>query len=376
MNLTIYSKFLNIHQVAVADELYSILGENFHFVATTSPRKEELKGASDCSSRCYCVRPYENAREYQRAMQLAVDSDVCVFGGFSMEYAISRAKNNPSGLSFEMGERWLKQGLKNMLSPNFCEWWLSYMRFFRNANFYKLCASAFASKDDGLLGIYKQRHFKWGYFVPSSLIVRSKRTHSSQPKIMWCARFIDWKHPEFAVNLAYRLVSSGYKCHFDMYGDGPLRSMMEQKVIRLGISDSVVFHGNVPNEQIHAAMRECDIFLFTSDRQEGWGVVANEAMSNGAVVVGSDEIGAMPYLVTNGVTGMSFKTCDLDSLYESVKFLLDNPEEREQISKAGRESMVRLWSPANAAKSLLQLIDDINEGRETSIKEGPCSIAL
>jgi glycosyltransferase involved in cell wall biosynthesis len=375
MRLTFYSKFLNIHQVAVADELYSLLGENFHFVATTSPRKEELKGASDCSSRCYCVSPYENAREYQRAMQLAVDSDVCVFGGFSMEYAIYRAKKNPSGLSFEMCERWLKQNWKNVLSPNLCRWWLNYMCYFRKANFYKLCASAFAAKDDGLLGAYKQRHYKWGYFVQPSSGKSLRPINIPSIKLMWCARFIDWKHPELAIDLAYRLVSSGYKCHLDMYGDGPLCSEIEHQVIRLGMSDTVIFHGNVPNEKIHAAMRECDIFLFTSDRQEGWGVVANEAMSNGAVVVGSDEIGAMPYLVTNGVTGMSFKSCCIDSLYESVKFLLDNPENRKQIAEAGRQTMMELWSPEHAAKSLLQLINDLNAGKETSIKEGPCSKA-
>ena len=72
---------------------------------------------------------------------------------------------------------------------------------------------------------------------------------------------------------------------------------------------------------------------------------------------------------------MIFRSCDLDSLYEQVKYLLDNPDVRKQISKAGRESMVKLWSPQNAAKSLLQLIKDIQAGCETSITEGPCSKA-
>lgn len=374
MRLTFYSKYLNIHQVAIADEFHSLLGDDFHFVATVSPNVNELKGGGDNSSRSYCVRPYESVSEYQRAMQFAVDSDVCVFGGFSMEYAIYRAKMNPKGLSFEMGERWLKQGLKNMLSPNFCKWWFSYMRYFRKANFHKLCASAFAAKDDVLLGAYKHRHYKWGYFVPIHSNSISRPINTSI-RIMWCARFIDWKHPELAVDLAYILVSSGYKFHLDMYGDGPLRPAMEQKVLRLGMSDSVIFHGKVPNVQINEAMSECDIFLFTSDRQEGWGVVANEAMSNGAVVVGSDEIGAIPYLLSNGVTGMTFKSCDIDSLSENVRRLLDNPMDRKRIAEAGRQSIMELWNPEHAAKSLLQLIEDLKAGNGTSIKEGPCSKA-
>ena len=89
-----------------------------------------------------------------------------------------------------------------------------------------------------------------------------------------------------------------------MYGDGPLREKMEQLVNELGLRDYVHFMGNVPNEIIHQTMRETHIFLFTSDREEGWGAVANEAMSEGCLLIGADEIGAVPYLVKDGENGV------------------------------------------------------------------------
>ena len=131
----------------------------------------------------------------------------------------------------------------------------------------------------------------------------------------------------------------------------------------------------MPNAEVLQQMRQHDIFLFTSDKNEGWGAVANESMANGCCLVGSDAIGSVPYLVTDGATGMIFKSCDLDSLYEKVKYLLDNPEERQRMSKAGHQRMVELWSPENAAKSLLQLIEDLQNGRPSSILQGPCSKA-
>ena len=131
----------------------------------------------------------------------------------------------------------------------------------------------------------------------------------------------------------------------------------------------------MPNAEVLQQMRQHDIFLFTSDKNEGWGAVANESMANGCCLVGSDAIGSVPYLVTDGATGMIFKSCDLDSLYEKVKYLLDNPEERQRMSKAGHQRMVELWSPENDAKSLLQLIDDLQNGRPSSILQGPCSKA-
>lgn len=379
MKLTIYSKFLNIHQVAVSDELYSLLGENFHFVATTSPRIEELKGASDCSSRSYCVKPYERQSEYEKAMHLAVNSDVCVFGGCSIEYAICRANKNPKGLSFEMAERWLKKGWINILSPHFCRWWLNYMHYYRKANFYKLCASSFASKDDKLLGVYKHRHFKWGYFtkVDRDYEVEAALQGASTSEItplMWCARFLKLKHPELPVQLAHRLKQKGYKFCIDMFGSGEELEHTKALITELGVEDCVNLRGNLPNKEILKEMRSHSIFLFTSDRNEGWGAVLNEAMSNGAVVVASDEIGSVPFLIKDNVTGMIFKTCNLDSLYEKVSDLMEHPDKLSSISEAAKKQMQDVWSPKQAAVKLLQLIDDIQSGRESSLQEGPCSV--
>jgi glycosyltransferase involved in cell wall biosynthesis len=192
------------------------------------------------------------------------------------------------------------------------------------------------------------------------------------------------KHPELVIELAAKLKKDGYDIAIDMFGDeGSLaphdkpcrRKDLEALIDKLGVNNMVTLKGNRPNSEILKAMQEGGIFLFTSDRLEGWGAVANESMANGCVLVASDAIGSTHYLVKHKETGMIFRSCDLDSLYEQVKYLLDNPEARRQISKAGRESMVKLWSPQNAAKSLLQLIEDIQAGRETSITEGPCSKA-
>ena len=122
-------------------------------------------------------------------------------------------------------------------------------------------------------------------------------------------------------------------------------------------------------------MRQHDIFLFTSDRNEGWGAVANEAMSNGCTLVASDAIGAVPYVVQDGVNGLIFENNNLDSLYEKVKFLMENPQSRIMMAKQAYISMSEVWSPQNAAKNLLQLIDDLQNGKETSIENGPCSKA-
>lgn len=381
MTITFFWNYLNHHQVLVADEMYKLLGDDFHFVSTLPRDEKELKGGKDYSDRPYCILAAHSDEAHEQALMLAKNSDVCVFGACSQEYAIERAKQKHCGLSFECGERWLKRGWLNVLSPVLRNWWKNYRKYYRHKPFYKLCASAFVAKDDGKLGCYKGRHYKWGYFsqVPESIGHSNddiaELSSEKKVRLMWCARFIDWKRPELAILLAERLKRDGCEFILDMYGEGSLRASMENKVNDLGLTDVVKFHGSVPNDEIRRAMSNADIFLFTSDKQEGWGVVANEAMACGCCLVGSDEIGAIPYLVQDGVDGLLFKSKNIDSLYQKVKLLVDDYKMRERLSFKGRTSMQNLWNARHAAESFLQLVDDLQNGRDVSINEGPCSKA-
>ena len=372
----------------MADELYRLLGEEFRFVATLPRNEMELKGGGDYSLRPYCILAGESKSAHEEALRLSREADTCVFGACSQEYAVERANNNPKGLAFEMGERWLKHGWLTIGSPVFRTWIWNYFRYYRKANFHKLCCSSFTAGDDVRLNAYKGRHYKWGYFtnVDNNIVETSMQDVSTKGKvrIIWCARLLRLKHPELVVKLAANLKGNGYALAIDMYGDeGHLaphdkaypRQELEALIKKYGVDDIVTLMGNRPNEEILAAMRGGDMFLFTSDRLEGWGAVANEAMANSCVLVASDAIGSTDYLVKHKQTGMTFRSCDMDSLYEQVKFLLDNPEERKLIASAGWKAMAELWNPRNAAKSLIKLIEDLKAGRETSIQEGPCSVA-
>lgn len=381
MTLTFYCNFLNHHQVLIADELYRLLGKDFRFVATLPRDEKELKGGADYSSRPYCILAGESAEAHGEAMRLARESDTCVFGACSQKYAVERARQKNCGLSFEVGERWLKRGWVNIISPRLREWWWNYQRYYRNKPFYKLCSSAFAAEDDRKMFAYKDRHFKWGYFtkVEEDFVVEVPNmgvsTLEITTHIMWCSRFLRWKHPELPVRMALKLKEQGYNFMLDMHGSGEEEEATKQLAKTLGVEDVVKFHGALPNEEILEAMRQHEIFLFTSDRYEGWGAVANEAMANGCVLVASNAIGSTPYLIIEGKNGFSFKSEDVESLTDCVKRLLDNPQDMCRMQKEARNTMVTMWSPQKAAEVLLTLIDDLQNNRESSILNGPCSKA-
>lgn len=371
-----FSNFLNHHQLLIADELFNRLQERFVFVSTLPAKEESLKGAKDYSRiRKFCIRAFDSKENEDKALDLAKNADVCIFGADSLKYAKVRAKYS-QGLTFEVAERWLKRGVLNLCSPRLLRWLFTYHFLFPKKNWYKLCASSYTSQDDEKLLAYRNKHYKWGYFVSPKQNNIIKHSEDNLPiRILWCSRFLKWKHPELVVCLAAKLKEVGYEFVIDMLGDGERKEEMCALADKLCVSDIVRFHGSVANDEVNRRMAESDLFLFTSDKNEGWGVVMNEAMNNECCVVASDAIGSTHFLIDDGETGMIFKSCNIESLYEKVKWLLDNPEERIRIAKNGYTSITEIWSPQNAAKNLLTLIDDLKNGKETPITVGPCSKA-
>lgn len=377
MKLVFYSVVLNHHQAPVADAFYQLLGDDYVFVETTD--LGDTKGATeDFSKRPYLLQAWKGATEYNKAMEQAQTAEVCVFSGVAA-LPFQKERMTRGLLSFDMSERWLKRGIMNVLSPAILKMWMTYkLGGWNRKPLYKLCSGAYVAADQYKLGTFRNMCYKWGYFtkVAADNTEKPKACDENEAiHLMWCARFISWKHPEMPVKLACKLKDEGYKFHIDMYGDGALKSKIQRMIARQNLDEYISLKGNVPNDDIQKAMLDSDIFLFTSDRQEGWGAVANEAMANKCCLVGADEIGAVPYLVRDGENGLVFKTNSVNSLYEKVKMLLDNPSMINRFSEQGYKDMVDLWSPENVAKSLLLLINDLQNGMKTSIKDGPCSRA-
>lgn len=381
MELVFISNFLNHHQKLFADTLCNTDGIEFTFIETI-PMYDWLKrgGYTDYSNESYVLRSWESKKSKQRAYKLAKSADVLIFAGpESLSYAIMRAKCTDK-LTFDVSERWLKKGFFNIFSPRLLRYLWYYNRYFRHKQFYKLCSSAFASGDQYKLGTYRNRCFKWGYFTKvDDLIVQDRcdrKTGDNIIRIMWCARFLNWKHPELPVKLAYRLKQKGYSFIIDMFGSGKELDSIKSLITRMAVEDVVSLCGNRPNDEILSEMREHDIFLFTSDKNEGWGAVLNEAMSNGCAVVGSDEIGSVPFLIEDGVNGCVFESRDLDSLEDKVIYLIEHPKKRVEMAQNAYHTLRNVWSPQNAAKQLLNLINAIQSGDESMIPEdGPCSRA-
>lgn len=400
MKIVFFSNFINHHQKPVADELYRLTGGNYVFVEVI-PLYDWLKsgGYADFSHLPYVLRAWENEENRMKAEQLAVTADVAMFGGPEViNYSILRSRST-NKISFEVGERWFKKGWINLLSPRLLKYQWYYHTLFYKKPFYRLCSSAFAAYDEYKMHSFKNRCYKWGYFTKVDVTVGQTHievsgtvSNSEVVSLMWCSRYLKWKHPELPILMAKNLKRKGYHFVIDMYGSGTYYEQATVLAKKCNVEDVVHFNGNMPNDEILLSMRNHDIFLFTSDQNEGWGAVANEAMSNGCVLVGSDAVGSTPYLVADMKNGVLFKSANvnkgftksslkvddkaLDDLTKKVEWLLEHPLERKLMATKAYETMKNIWSPENAAKSLMLLVENLQQGLETPFVSGPCSKAI
>ncbi len=360
----------------MSDELYRLTNGQYVYIETEPmPEDRQQLGYKELDAP-YLVKCYNYPTPPTDIQAIIDDADAVIIGSAPDAYIVNRTKNRK--LTFKYTERlyrekpsWLKLAWHKLRF----EW-----RYSRNPNCFLLCASAFTAPDFRRIGCFKNRALKWGYFPTVNSCDRKKNLEApkqgvSRLKILWVARFLVLKHPELPVMLAKRLKADGFDFELNMYGIGPEQGCIKDLINNKGLNDKVFLRGAVPNEEILRQMSSHDIFLFTSDRHEGWGAVANEAMSAGCVLVASDSIGSTPFLVQNRVNGMTFRSEDADDLYANVRYLIDNPEKRREMAEAGIHTMRELWSPANAALSLTSFIERFYNGRVLPAAEGPCSIA-
>ena len=378
MTITFYTNFINHHQVAIADELYSLIGKNYTFIAMEPiPETFVKNGYPDYSDRPYLLKAYESDDNRKKAKELALSSDIVIQGAVSNEYILPRIKM--SRITFRYSERWFKKGYKSLFCPRSLYNYFANHTRFRNKPLYMLCASAYTASDVAKVFAYPNKCYKWGYFPPTQQmpieeLITAKR--SSKTRILWVARFIKLKHPEMLVKLARRLKDKGYAFEINMVGNGEMHNEIDQMVKELGVEDCVHLLGQFPNSQIHQLMREHHIFCFTSDRNEGWGAVLNEAMSNGCCPVAADMIGATQFLIKHKENGLTFESENDEAFISNIEYLINNPDICEQMSKNAYYTIQKEWSPQIAANRLLELCKALLNNEKYIQDSGPCSIAV
>ncbi|GGA18702.1 glycosyltransferase [Psychrobacillus lasiicapitis] len=140
-------------------------------------------------------------------------------------------------------------------------------------------------------------------------------------------------------------------------GDGPQRAEYEQLAKDLGIADVTTFTGKVPNTEVPAIIRKMSIFAVPStEDSESFGVAAVEGMACGVPVVVSN-VGGLPEVVVQDVTGIVVDKNSPDQLATAFKKLARNSDLRAVMGKAGVAHVKEHYSWVDNAHYMLSLYE-------------------
>ncbi len=301
-------------------------------------------------------------------------ADVVIAGSAPEKWVRKRIRTGK--LLLRYSERPLRQGMEPLkYLPRFLKW---HWRNPGSRPIYLLCASAYAAADYGRFGLFRGRTYCWGYFPETKKHFLEELLDRKDPaSILWCGRFTALKHPESALEAVRRLSEEKLPCKLTFVGTGELEGRLREQTRQLGLEDRIAFLGNQSAQTVRALMETAGIFLFTSDRQEGWGAVLNEAMNSGCAVIASHAIGAVPWLLKSGENGMIYPSGDLDALTEQLRQLLMHPKKQRTMGKKAYETIVTCWNGEEAARRLVGLSEALLAGKQKDFHydQGPCAPA-
>ncbi|HSO67254.1 MAG TPA: glycosyltransferase family 1 protein, partial [Desulfatirhabdiaceae bacterium] len=133
---------------------------------------------------------------------------------------------------------------------------------------------------------------------------------------------------------AYRLLLQE-RSNIDLIvvGDGPYLKEMKSDLK----GKPATFTGYLSGMDLAAAYASSDIFVFPSTT-DTFGNVVLEAQASGIPVIVTNQGGPRENLV-DSVTGLVAKGDDIDSLFQSIRYLLDRPALRKEMGQAARKYM-------------------------------------
>jgi glycosyltransferase involved in cell wall biosynthesis len=165
---------------------------------------------------------------------------------------------------------------------------------------------------------------------------RLDRHAAGRPLLLTVGRHIYYKGYEYLIEAVARLRTGAALA---MVGTGPLGPGLQRRAQELGLSERVLFLGEVGHAELVAAYHRCDVFTLPSiETSEAFGMASAEAMACGKPTVVCELGNGVNFLNQTGRTSLAVPPRDAAALADALdQLLLDESLRRRMGAQA------RLW---------------------------------
>lgn len=363
MKLLFITSYLSIHTIQLFKNIINNGDVDFVCVECekeTEERKKMHYKAQMSNIKCISFDDFKKAEESKKKYDVVIVSD------FSNLHFISKV--NADYFLF-MSEHFKKSKSVKSLLATFKIFFTIFL-LFKKSKSYVLCNSSLAGKEYRK-ALFKKNHIlKFGYFP---LINNSLEKSQKKQTMLWSGRLLNWKRPETSIFAIDELHKYDNNYSLSIVGNGPQEETIKN-IIKENNVQNVFMYNFLERDSLIKLMAESELYLFSSDIGEGWGVVLNEALANGCVVFANRKAGSTNFLVKDGCNGFTYSS--LDDLKTKIKYYYYlSDSEKKNISINATKTINELWNDKIASERLYLLITELikYKTQKTIYKEGPVS---
>jgi mannosyltransferase len=142
--------------------------------------------------------------------------------------------------------------------------------------------------------------------------------------------------------------------------DSAFEKALKTKIDACGLTDRIVFVGEVPSHELPTWMRSLSL-LVAPARYEGYGMTALEALASGVPVVAANT-GVYASVIEEGETGHVVPVGDREGLRQAIQAMIQNPSQLHAAGQLGREFAVNSLSLNQEIEGYQQVYDRLWAG--------------
>lgn len=188
----------------------------------------------------------------------------------------------------------------------------------------------------------------------------------SGPVLLAVGRLVEKKAPHLLLLAFAQVHRQCPEARMRLVGDGPLRHVMEELAVGLGLEGAVELLGAQPHDVVGSEMQRARAFVQHSvvaanGDSEGMPISILEAGASALPVVSTDHAG-IPDAVLDGETGFVVPERDVNAMAERMLQLVRDPLLAEQMGKAARRHIAERFSQEYRLGRLWDVIESAHKG--------------
>lgn len=176
------------------------------------------------------------------------------------------------------------------------------------------------------------------------------------------ANLVVKKGHEIAIRAFSILKQEGFNFHFHIVGNGPLHIELEKLIKSLDLESNITLQKTISDHKLMQLLSSSSAFVMpcTSDSngdKDGIPAAMMEAFACKVPVI-STYISGIPELVIHKVNGLLVKDGDVQSLAQSIKYIIENPFDAVRFGETGYSLVEENYDVVKNSKMLRKIINN------------------